>query len=261
MTPRTVWTLALIFMTSLAWPDSARAQLVVIDPANLAQIRNIVDTTLKHLARAIEIRDTLQRAGQKLGSMKGYRTIGIAAALHEVEHYPQGAALLQAMNGSDGRGYAAVTRGARLLPPELMAKLSPEARRVFDTAQATLDVADSVNQRSIQVLGGGQGVGRSIAKALLALEADILNPADDLHYQAASLDKINGAGLIHARQTDAVNQQLAAIVEQLLVRTHRDRDAQAVSMNRRLNALEHGPAANASLMRGAGDAVRTWSQP
>ena len=75
------------------------------------------------------------------------------------------------------------------------------------------------------------------------------------------LDKISGAVLIGARQRQARSQLLAAFVEQLLVDSKRDRDADAAAMNMQLVTWRDRRAANEAFVAGTGDALRTWRQP
>jgi hypothetical protein len=62
--------------------------------------------------------------------------------------------------------------------------------------------------------------------AIDALESHVIDPSDT-QSTTAVLDKISGAVLIGARQRQARSQLLAAFVEQLLVDSKRDRDADA----------------------------------
>lgn len=77
----------------------------------------------------------------------------------------------------------------------------------------------------------------------------------------AVLDKVAAGSLIARRQDMAANQLLSHSLEQLLARGKRLRDTEAATMNMRLGALRSGRAAGASVVRGAGDELRTWRQP
>ena len=77
----------------------------------------------------------------------------------------------------------------------------------------------------------------------------------------AILDKVAAGELIGRRQDMATNQLLSHALEQLLARSKRLRDTEAATMNMRLGGLRSGRAAGASLVRGAGDDLRTWRQP
>jgi hypothetical protein len=75
------------------------------------------------------------------------------------------------------------------------------------------------------------------------------------------LDKISGATLIGVRQRQARTQFLAAIVEQLLIDTKRERDTEATSLNMQLTTWRDGGSVNHAFASGTGEALRTWRQP
>jgi hypothetical protein len=77
----------------------------------------------------------------------------------------------------------------------------------------------------------------------------------------AVLDKVAAASLIARRQDMAANQLLSHALEQLLARSKRVRDTEAVTMNMLLGGLRSGRTAGASVVRGAANDLRTWSQP
>jgi hypothetical protein len=96
--------------------------------------------------------------------------------------------------------------------------------------------------------------------AIAALEADVVDPSLE-QSATAVLDKISGAVLIGARQRQARSQLLTAFLEQLLVDSKRDRDADATAMNMQLTTWRDSGPANSAFVAGTGDALRTWRQP
>jgi hypothetical protein len=96
--------------------------------------------------------------------------------------------------------------------------------------------------------------------AIDALESQVVDPSDE-ESATAVLDKISGAVLIGARQRQARSQLLAAFVEQLLIESKRERDADAAAMNMQLVTWRERHAANEAFVAGTGDALRTWRQP
>jgi hypothetical protein len=72
---------------------------------------------------------------------------------------------------------------------------------------------------------------------------------------------VAAGSLIARRQDMAANQLLSHALEQMLARSKRLRDSEAVAMNMRIGALRSGRAASTSIVRGAADDLRTWRQP
>ena len=54
---------------------------------------------------------------------------------------------------------------------------------------------------------------------------------------------------------------MTAFLEQLVVDSKRDRDADATAMNMQLTTWRRSGPANAAFVAGTGDALRTWRQP
>jgi hypothetical protein len=143
----------------------------------------------------------------------------------------------------------------------LLGRLPPAAQRAMASRLATIELADAVAMSGLNDTGSLRFNGRKQElPAIDALEAQVIDPSDE-QSTTAVLDKISGAVLIGARQRQARSQLLAAFVEQLLVDSKRDRDADAAAMNMQLVTWRDRRAANEAFVAGTGDALRTWRQP
>ena len=98
-------------------------------------------------------------------------------------------------------------------------------------------------------------------RAVEDLEGDVMNGLERYHEMTAILDKVAAAELLGRRQDMAANQLLSLALEQMLARSKRLRDTEASTMNMQLVTWRDGRAANDALVRGTGDALRTWRQP
>src|SRR5437660_7396396 len=125
----------------------ARAQLVVIDPGNLAQAILIAERTLSEYNTLLEQYQTIVRMARSLGAMDRYRTPPIALTSHDVARWPYGAAWLQGLNSGDARGllYRQATRPLDQ-PGTLLQQLPTSARRAVENAYATIEITDSIAQ-------------------------------------------------------------------------------------------------------------------
>ena len=158
-----------------------------------------------------------------------------------------------------GAAYLAVSHAvtARSTPNTL----TSAARRELTARLATLDLADATAIAGMNDTGQLRLNGRRRElQAIDALEAHVIDPSSE-QSATAVLDKIGGAVLIGARQRQARTQLLAALLEQLLVESKRERDADAVAMNMQLVRWRDARAANEAFVAGSGDALRTWRQP
>jgi hypothetical protein len=159
-----------------------------------------------------------------------------------------------------GSAYLAVTHPV-IAARALLGRFTLAAQRAMTSRLATIELADAVAMSAINDTGSLRLNGRKQElPAIDALEAQVIDPSDE-QSATAVLDKISGAVLIGTRQRQARSQLLAAFVEQLLVDSKRDRDADAAAMNMQLVTWRDRRAANEAFVAGTGDALRTWRQP
>jgi len=268
--PRTVLIAAIAAVVLAA--GVARAQLVITDPA--VTLRNVVIAVLKRqvLDTLSQQADRFQRMAKRLSASTNLDKYALTdddipmwrIHLFLGEQFVFANPYNAALNYGDrnGAGYAEVARPRQEPASELtgLAELAPNAEAAIVAGLATLDAADSTIIAGTDQTGQLRYNGRRELAAIDALQGDALDPSSG-QSATAVLDKISGAGLIHARQQQARMQFLASIVEQLLVDNKRARDTEAATMNMQLERLRWGRAANSSLVAGAADALRTWRQP
>lgn len=255
---RMLRTLALV--AALASP--AHAQIVVIDPGNLAQATLIAERTLREYEALWAQYQTIVRMAQGLGNMDRYRIPPDVITGHDASRWQYGSPWLQGLNTGDPRGrlYRQTTRPVSA-PPTLLQGLPPAARRAVESAYATIEITDSVAQIAGHQVALVRGYSGALQQATQALEADVLDPRSRYHEMTAILDKVAAGELLARRQDNATNQLLSHALEQLLARGKRLRDTEAAMMNMRLGSLRSGRTAGMSLVRGAADDLRTWRQP
>jgi hypothetical protein len=247
-------------IAALAAP--AHAQFVVIDPGNLAQAVLIADRTLREYETLVAQYETLVRMSQGLGNLDSYRIPPVPNAEHDVSRWEFGGPWLQGLNSGDPDGAAYRGSKRHLEPPaSILQQLPPDAQRAIEQAYATVDVTDAVAQAGGQQVALIRNYGRRLQQAIDALEGDVVSADPRSHEMTAVLDKVAAGSLLARRQDMATNQLLSSALEQLLARSKRLRDTDAVTMNMRIGNIRSGRAAGASVVRGAADDLRTWQQP
>src|SRR5262249_39763797 len=149
----------------------------------------------------------------------------------------------------DARGTAYVASVVPLQRPEsALDRLGTRARRMFENQYATVEISDSV-----AMMGGHQvallrAYHGQLQEAVQHLEDDVLHPSPDYHQLTAVLDKISAGELLGRRQDMATNQLLSHALEQLLARSKRARDTEAVTINMQLTTWRDGHAANGAFV-------------
>ncbi len=238
------------------------AQRAVFDPANFAQTVLIAQRTQRQYEELLAQYRTILRMAEGLGSLESYRIPSIGVTRHDPGRWTYGRAWLQGLNSGDATGtaYWATTlplERPSVLPPRLTAA----ARRALERQYATIEVTDSVAMMGGHQVGALRGYHGQLQRAVQDLESDVLNGLERYHEMTAILDKVAAAELLGRRQDMAANQLLSHALEQMLARSKRLRDTEAATMNMQLVTWRDGRAANDALVRGTGDALRTWRQP
>ena len=181
---------------------------------------------------------------------------------HDAGRWAYGRAWLQGLNSGDptGAAYWATTLPLER-PSSLPSRLTAAARRTLERQYATIELTDSVAMMGGHQVGALRGYHGQLQRAVQDLESDVMNGLERYHEMTAILDKVAAAELLGRRQDMAANQLLSHALEQMLARSKRLRDTEAATMNMQLVTWRDGRAANDALVRGTGDALRTWRQP
>jgi hypothetical protein len=249
-------------VVALLLAEPARAQLVVLDPGNLAQAIVIADRTLQEYTTLIQQYQTILRMAQGLGPLVAYRMPPIGITAHDPSRWLYGAPWLQGLNTGDARG-TLYEQTARPLerPNGVLDPLPPSAQQAIEDAYATIEITDSIAEIAGNQVALVRGYSGTLQQATQTYENDVLNTLPGYHDMTAVLDKVAVGELLARRQDMATNQLLSHALEQLLARSKRMRDTEAATMNMRLLGLRDGPTAGANLILGTADALRTWRQP
>ncbi len=256
---RRIW-LSCLVVAFVAGP--AQAQLVVIDPANLAQTILIARRMQQHYEELRTQYLTVLRMAQRLGNMDGYRIPTIPITRHDAGRWEYGRAWIQALNSGDATGAAYLSTALPLLRPSVMpSRLSAGARQALERQYATIEITDSVAMMGGHQVALARGYHGQLQEAVQALEGDVLNGLSRYHEMTAILDKIAAGELLARRQDMLSNQLLSHALEQLLARSKRLRDTEASTMNMQLVTWRDARAVNDAFVAGSGDALRTWRQP
>lgn len=241
--------------------DPAQAQLVVIDPQNLAEAIVIVQRVQQHLEELRAQHRTIVRIAQGLGQLAQYRTPPFALTRHDASRWSFGRQWVSALNSGDPTGAAYLSTALPLVAPVFPSVLSAAARRLFERQYATVEIADSVAMMGGHQVGATRGYHDDLQQAVQALERDVLATPSAYHELTAILDKVAAGELLGRRQDMAANQLLSHAVEQLLARSKRQRDTEAAALNMQLVTWRDGDAANRAFRAGVGTALATWRQP
>lgn len=239
-------------MLAVALP--AQAQFIVSDPLNTIQNTITAGEAVKELVKILELLQTMQRLSANAGDMQRYKTPAIVGVSHDIAAHPFAAATLTGLNSGDPVGVLYM-QNTHVLDPRVVgavAAMPPDARRQMETDLSTVDMKDSVNERTIQLMANSRGYGTSTANALQQLETSVLTGRNGERYLTAVMEKLAGLGLADGRQRSVNIQVLSTILEQLLAKAKPQRDMDVLTMNQRINALTADPNVTGWVQKGAG---------
>ena len=256
---KTIATLLLVLM--IAPPTSA--QMIVLDPSNLARAVEIAQRTLQTYYLMQQQFETLQRMGKIASGQMNvkYRIPGVATFGHNTAEFEFAREWLEALNAGDARG-TKYFRNAQVLkrPGNLFNALPDAAKQMIRSAYATVEVLDSVTMmggHQAAIIRAYQG---ELQRLVSALEHDITSPNPDMHELTAVADKVAVGSLIARRQDMAANQLTSNILEQLLAQNKRTRDADVAALNRAFVQMQSG-GIDTSIVDGSASALRNWRIP
>jgi hypothetical protein len=240
----------------------ASAQLVVVDPSNLAQVVLIARRAQQVYEQVRAEYELVTRMARGLGDLRAYRIPGIAMTALDATGREFGRPWIEGMNGGDARGGAYLATVLPLQRPDIgLDRLNAAGRRAFENRYATVEISDSVAMMGAHQVALLRNYHAKLQQAVDSLQADALSGSPDYHQMTAVLDKISAGELLARRQDMAANQLLSHALEQLLARNKRERDTEADTINMQLTSWWKGRVVNEAFVAGAGDALRTWRQP
>lgn len=176
--------------------------------------------------------------------------------------FPHAGPILSALNSGDATGALYFRVVHQLEPIEaILARLPQGFRRRLSDSYATIQMADSAATMGIHQAGIIRFNGRSVLRAIDAMELDLVAVGDDFHSQTALLNKINGANVLGLRIAERNSQFLLATLEQLLVENKRKRDAEAQLMNAHVYQWRYGSEYAQDLFRNTAQTLDRWRQP
>jgi hypothetical protein len=255
---RTAFTrVVLLALAITVMPAPAQAQWVVLDPANLAQSISQVTQLLKTYQWIVDQAKRLPAA-----ILAKYITPEVQWRLHNLTTaYPLARPVLTALTSGDSTGLRYLQIVDAVQPvTSILTRLPPTLRKRVTDAYATIELADSVAQMSINQVGSIRTNGASVLNAINDLESDTLDVLDNYQSQTAILNKINGTNVLGLRIAERSTQFLMHTLEQLIVENKRQRDTEAILMNATIYQWQYGLSYGRDLYRSTAANLDSWRQ-
>lgn len=234
--------LMLVCALTVVAPVALRAQLAVYDPVNhvaalsqlvqlelqvtrLVQVYSQVRAQYQHLveqARRVPVDMNARYRGLRTPwrGLAGRDTYGTAAGWVDSSNTGWEVATSYERATQRLRTY---TGGLGTVPPEIAARIR--------TTYGTVELTDAVTAQGLWTVGRLRNHAGPVEQALRALEDDSYSTAPSMNTQVAVLNKINAAGLTHARLAQDTNNLLLSLLEQQLIDAKHTRDQMTATIN------------------------------
>ncbi len=126
---------------------------------------------------------------------------------------------------------------------------------------ATVELADGANQNGIQTVGTLRTNAPQVELAIQNLEDASLSSDPNYNTEIAVLNKINAADVVALRNGQDANKLLAALAEQQLVSSKRQRDSETQAVNNHIAFMANEQQYLSSQKSGASAAMMSFQMP
>ncbi|HEY6291381.1 MAG TPA: hypothetical protein VI455_07460, partial [Terriglobia bacterium] len=128
-------------------------------------------------------------------------------------------------------GYQQATQALARYSPQQMAAMIPDEQERATANYASVELADGANTNAMSIVGNIRANAQSIQNQIGNLEADSLSSDPSLNSEVGVLNKINAANVLMLRTLQDANNLRLAALEQQIVQSKRERDAEATLIN------------------------------
>jgi hypothetical protein len=129
------------------------------------------------------------------------------------------------------------------------------------TSYATVELTDGANLAGMQTIGQLRDHAPEVETTLQSLEDDSLSSDPEMNTEVAVLNKINAAGILHARGQQDTNQLLLTLAEHQIIQAKQERDAEAQAFNNHIQFMSAGQPVMAAQAANASGALLAWLMP
>lgn len=159
--------------------------------------------------------------------------------------------------GSAWQGYGAASILLRDSGTTL-GKLALDEQEKLATRFATVELTDGTNVHGIETVGQLRTNAVLVDTSLQALEEDSLSMLPEMNTELAVLNKINAAAIAELRVNRDTNRLLLSTLEQQVVNSKRQRDAEASELNVQMMKLNLGDIVKAQHTETLGESLRSF---
>ncbi len=137
-------------------------------------------------------------------------------------------------------------------------QLAMDEQTKLKSQYGTAELADGSNVHSMEAIGAMRGNASAVERTISGLEADSLSLDPAMNTPVALLDKIEATDIAILRNARDTNTLLLNGLEQQVVASKRQRDAEVAETNARIARLQYGDDAKARSTKTLSDSLRSF---
>jgi type IV secretion system protein TrbJ len=159
------------------------------------------------------------------------------------------------------QGYQKATDPLSQYSPAAMAAMSPEELQRATAGYASVELADGTNTNSMVTIGNIRADAQALQAQIANLENDSFSSDPALNTEVGVLNKINASNVLMLRTLQDANNLRLAALEQSVIRSKQQRDADATAIDTDIYQRDHMVTAFQSVTSGLGATLQNYRLP
>jgi len=159
------------------------------------------------------------------------------------------------------RGYQQATQALQRYSSQEMAGMNPEELQRATANYASIELADGTNTDALATIGSLRADAPQIQNQIANLQADSLSGDPSLNTEVGVLNKINAANVLMLRTLQDANNLRLAALEQQVVQSKRQRDAEANLINTDIDQRQNMVKQVQQVTSGLGTTLQSYRLP
>jgi hypothetical protein len=158
-------------------------------------------------------------------------------------------------------GYQQATTPLGTYSPTSIGALSPEELQNTTANYATVELADGANTNSMATIGNVRADAPMIQNQIANLQSDSFSSDPSLNTEVGVLNKINAANVLILRSLQDSNNLRLAALEQQIIESKRQRDAEAIAIDSDIYQQENMMNQINQVTTGLGSTLQNYRLP
>lgn len=159
------------------------------------------------------------------------------------------------------QGYRKATTPLQQYTPAELSSMTPRELQQIEAGYASVELADGANTNAMATIGNIRADAQQVQNRIANLENDSLSNNPALNSQVAVLNKINASNILMLRSLQDANNLRLAALEQQVIQSKEQRDAEATAVNTDIYQRDHMIHEVQQVTNGLGRSLQNYRMP